>query len=134
MLAALIDHPESHRIIVAGDWNILYGYGERGSSYWAERYGSAFKRMDALGFKFCGPQAPAGGRQADPWPEELPADSRCVPTFYHSRSSPTDATRQVDFVFASDSLASDVRVEALNDPASWGPSDHCRILIEVDLP
>jgi exonuclease III len=134
MLAAVMDHPDSHRIIIAGDWNILYGYGELGSTYWAKRYSSVFARMEALGFTFCGPQAPAGGRQADPWPDELPAGSRCVPTFYHSRSTPAAATRQMDFVFASESLARQVRVEALNDPASWGPSDHCRILIEIQLP
>jgi hypothetical protein len=40
-----------------------------------------------------GPQAPDGGRQADPWPEELPAGSRNVPTYHRSRKTPATATR-----------------------------------------
>jgi len=38
----------------------------------------------------------------------------------------------LDFVFASKSLIDDVRVEAINDPYEWGPSDHCRVEIEVE--
>jgi hypothetical protein len=34
-------------------------------------------------------------------------------------------------VFASVGLAEHVRVRALNEPDHWGPSDHCRVEIEV---
>jgi hypothetical protein len=44
---------------------------------------------------------------------------------------PETATRQVDFVFASDSLKDRLRIRALNAPDEWGPSDHCRVLIEL---
>jgi hypothetical protein len=42
------------------------------------------------------------------------------------------ATRQLDFVFASHALANRVSVRALNNNTDeWGPSDHCRVLIEL---
>lgn len=43
------------------------------------------------------------------------------------------ATRQLDFVFASSSLLPRVHVRAMNEREEWGPSDHCRVLIEVRL-
>ena len=129
-LSALIGQQEGHRILAAGDLNILHGYGEGGSLYWKDRYGTAFGRMAALGLSFVGPQAPAG-RPAEPWPAELPPESENVPTFHTNRQTPSTATRQLDFVFASRGLAERVRVRALNAPHEWGPSDHCRLEIEI---
>ena len=129
-LSALMPYP-NHRLIVAGDWNILYGYGEHGDSYYQDRYATVFARAEALGLSFVGPQHP-NGRRAEPWPAELPADSRCVPTYHLKGKTPAAATRQLDFVFASRSLADTVSVRALNTPDEWGASDHCRVLIEVD--
>jgi endonuclease/exonuclease/phosphatase family metal-dependent hydrolase len=126
----LIGQQAKHQILVAGDLNILHGYRERGNAYWASRYQTVFTRMEALGLAFSGPQAPAG-RRADPWPEELPPMSDNVPTYYTTIQSPLTATRQLDFVFASNELAERVRVKALNQPDQWGPSDHCRLEIEV---
>ena len=133
-LSELIGRQRGHRIIAAGDLNILNGYGEYGSPYWSQRYETVFTRMEALGLAFVGPQSPHG-RQAHPWPSELPAESKNVPTYHSSKQTPCTATRQLDFVFASKSIAHDVRVCALNaaDPAQWGPSDHCRVLIKVSL-
>ena len=120
-------YPEKdHRVIAAGDLNILYGYGESGDDYWAGRYGSVFGRMEALGMKFIGPQYP-NGQQAHPWPDELPKGSRNVPT--HCKLGRSE--RQMDFVFASESMAESVDVWALNAPEQWGPSDHCRVEINV---
>lgn len=130
-LSVFIGSQSGHRIIVAGDLNILYGYGENGSPYWGARYRTVFDRMEALGLSFIGPQAPAG-LLADPWPGELPDNSKNVPTFYHSRQSPTTATRQLDYVFASNALSERIQVTALNGPEDWGPSDHCLIEIEVN--
>jgi endonuclease/exonuclease/phosphatase family metal-dependent hydrolase len=113
--------------------NILHGYGEYGSRYWKGRYDTVFDRMAALGLKFVGPQAPEGGRQADPWPKELPVESLNVPTFHTNRQSPATATRQLDFVFASESIADRVKVRALNSVEEWGPSDHCRVMIELEM-
>jgi endonuclease/exonuclease/phosphatase family metal-dependent hydrolase len=130
-LSGLIGQQKGHKIIVAGDFNILYGYGEYRSSYWGKRYNTVFDRIDALGLRFVGPQAPEGGRQAEPWPEELPEGSLNVPTFHSNSQTPATASRQLDFVFASDSIADRVMVKALNGIKEWGPSDHCRIMINV---
>ena len=131
-LSGLIGQQKGHKIIAAGDLNILYSYGEGGSSYWKGRYDTVFDRMAALGLKFVGPQAPEGGRQASPWPKELPLGSLNVPTFHTNQQSPATATRQLDFVFASASIANRVTVKALNSLEEWGPSDHCRKLIELE--
>ena len=129
-LSAFIGRQRNHRIIAAGDLNILYGYGDHGSPYWKRRYQTVFDRMDAIGLPFAGPQAP-NGRQASPRPKELPQESRNVPTFRTNRKEPKTATRQLDFVFVSESLAESVCVRALNEPGQWGPSDHCRLQIEI---
>ena len=129
-LSVLIGQQAGHRILAAGDLNILHGYGEDGSAYWSSRYSSVFSRFSALGLSFVGPQAP-GGRRADPWPQELPHNSNNVPTYYTSRQTPATATRQLDFVFVSNSLIERVHVSALNWPDDWGPSDHCRLEIEI---
>ncbi len=131
-LSTFIGQQDGHRIIAAGDLNILHGYGEYGNRYWAARYETVFARMSALGLLFVGPQTP-GGRPADPWPDELPESSKNVPTFHTNRQTPTAATRQLDFVFASEGLAEHVKVSALNEPDNWGPSDHCQVEIEIRL-
>lgn len=129
-LSALVGQQTGHRILAAGDLNILHGYGENGSPYWASRYATVFARMTALGLSFVGPQAPFG-RRADPWPDELPVESANIPTYYTNHQTPMTATRQLDFVFASAGLADRVRVRARNGLDDWGPSDHCRVEIEV---
>ena len=129
-LAVLVGQQSSHRIIAAGDLNILYGYGEDGSKYWAARYDTVFKRMEAMGIPFVGPQAP-NGRSAGPWPSELPAESKNIPTYHTTRMTPAQAERQLDFVFASTALVGRMQVRALNEPSDWGPSDHCRVCIEL---
>jgi endonuclease/exonuclease/phosphatase family metal-dependent hydrolase len=131
-LAPLLWNPRRDPMVVAGDWNILRGYGEHGAEYNKHRYESVFTRADALGLAFVGPEYP-NGRRADPRPSELPEHSTCVPTFHHGGQTPETATRQLDFVFASKLIADRVSVRALNDPAEWGRSDHCRIVIDIDV-
>ena len=118
-LSAFTGTKDGHRILAAGDLNILHRYGEHGDDYWAGRYGTVFDRMEALGLPFVGPQHPQG-RQAAPWPEELPRESKNVPTYHTNRQTPRTATRQLDFVFASRGM--DVCVRALNEPDEWGPA------------
>jgi len=129
-LSTFIGRQTNHRIIASGDLNILFGYGEHGSKYWASRYASVFTRLESLGLKFVGPQAP-NGRHANPWPAELPPDSKNVSTFHSNRQTPETASRQLDFVFASGNIANHVNVFALNQPREWGPSDHCRIIVDL---
>jgi exonuclease III len=120
-----------HRLVIAGDWNILCGYGEHGNRFFKDRYQTVFERAEALGLVFMGPEFP-NGRRADPRPQELPPDSRCVPTYHNNGQTPRTATRQLDFVFVSRSLAGGVTVRALNGIDEWGPSDHCRVVIDID--
>lgn len=130
-LSALIGSQRKHKIIAAGDLNILYGYGEGGSLYWKRRYDTVFDRMSALGLRFVGPRASEGGMQVAPRPSELPADSLNVPTYRTHKAKPETATRQLDFVFASESIADRLTVRAANRAEEWGPSDHCRVFIHL---
>lgn len=130
-LSVFVGQEKRHRVIAAGDLNILFGHGENGSPYWAKRYQTVFDRMDAIGIPLVGPRAPEGGLQAVPWPRELPKDSRNVPTFRTRQTDPASATRQLDFVFASRSIAPRLRVRARNGIEEWGPSDHCGLEIHV---
>ena len=107
-----------------------YGHGEGCSVYWQGRYGTVFTRMEMLGLPYVGPQHPYG-EQASPWPAELPVGSKNVPTFRTRKGDPATATRQLDFVFASRDLVPRLTVRALNALDTWGPSDHCRVEIEM---
>ena len=89
-----------------------------------------FERIQVIGLPCIGPEYP-NGKQADPWPGELPRDSTNVPTFHSNRQGPATAARPLDYVFASAGLADSLTVRALNEPHEWGPSDHCRIEIEL---
>ena len=122
--------PSTHRILAAGDLNMVYGTRDSCSQALTARERTVTDRMDALGLEFMGPQYP-DGRRASPTPEVLPADTRNVPT-YISRGSPETAQHQLDYVFASRGFHENVRVRALNSVEEWGASDHCRLLIEVE--
>ncbi len=131
-LSLFIGKQRGHRIIAAGDLTINRGYGEDKSGYWKGRYDSVFNRMDAIGMCFVGPQNPHGC-SADPRPQNMPQDSKNVPTYCKSfRKNPAAAYDQLDYVFVSESMADSVKVCALNHPEEWGPSDHCRIKIMVE--
>jgi len=45
----------------------------------------------------------------------------------------TGCHRQLDFVFVSESIADRVFVKALNSFEEWEPSDHCRIMVSLDI-
>ena len=123
--------PSTHRILAAGDLNMAYGAVSENPQDLIERQRSVFDRMKAVGLELVGPQQPAG-RRAKPTPTYLPADTRNVPTYHTATISPADAHIQLDYVFASRGFHEGVRVRALNEVDEWGPSDHCRIEIEVD--
>ena len=48
------------------------------------------------------------------------------------RQDPSDAHPQLDYGFASRPIAHRLTVRALNAPKDWGPSDHCRIVIDLE--
>ena len=121
------DRPEKHRILAAGDLNVSF----QSTDQFDHRAQTILDRFRALGFDYLGPRYPAG-RRADPIPAHLTSESLDVPTYYHKPSNtPAGAYAQLDHAFASRGFHEEVRTEALNEVAEWGPSDHCRILIEI---
>ncbi len=131
-LSAFIGHknPATHRILAAGDFNTIRGATEDNRLALPARDSTIFDRMDALGLELKGPQHP-DGRQAVPTPPGLPRDTVNVPTYHSTRQSPETAANQLDYVFASRGFHDEVHVRAMNEVDEWGPSDHCRLLIEV---
>ena len=125
--------PSTHRIVAAGDLNMIYGSLGKSWQSLALRERNVFDRMEAIGLAFVGPQRPTGGCGSPPDPD-LPNDSKNVRTRYNKRtkgSSPSDARDQLDYVFASHGFHKSVQARALNSPSEWKSSDHCRLLIEV---
>ncbi|MCY4085495.1 MAG: hypothetical protein OXG37_01060 [Actinomycetia bacterium] len=63
----------------------------------------------------------------------LPLIGLHATTFYSrpNGQTPADAALQLDYVFASRPIAHRLTVRALNDPGDWGPSDHCRLLVDI---
>ena len=119
--------PSHYPMVAAGDLNLCYGATE---APWYERERVVWDRFEALGLEFLGPQLP-NGRAASSTPPDSPEDTRDVPTYRTVTQSPAEANRQLDYAFASRGLHEDVAVRALNGVEEWGPSDHCRLLIEV---
>lgn len=131
-LAQLLHSSKPVPTLISGDWNLLHGYSEGNVPYWEHRYQEFFDRARTIGLEFAGPQYP-NGVQADPWPDELPKDSKNVPTYARVKGDLSTASRQLDFVFCTPDLLSRTSVTALNSAEHWGPSDHARVLIEIRL-
>lgn len=138
-LSAFIAHtnPLSHRLLAAGDLNAIYGATDDSRLEIPDRAETIFNRMQALGLEFMGPRWPKADRQADPLPEGLPKNTKNVPTYLtggqrrRMRDKDIVSGNQLDYVFASQGFHEGVRVHAMNDAAGFGPSDHCRIRIDV---
>ena len=107
-ISLLIGRKDSFRMIAAGDTTVMYG--DDVNDYWKARDKAVFDRMSSIGLPMIGPEGP---------------------TYYYPGQTPATATRQLDYVFASRSLRNSVKTRAMNKPEEWGPSDHCKILIEV---
>ena len=121
------DAPAKHRILVAGDLNMSF----HSTDPFDHRAQTVLDRFHALGLEYLGPQYPAG-RRANPIPQHLNEESLDVPTYYHKPSNtPAGAYAQLDHVFASRGFHREIQAKALNGVEAWGPSDHCRISIDV---
>ena len=111
------------RVIAAGDWVIYPGWSAHTTPIWNERealhFQTAFDRMQALGFRQVMPE----GRRSD---------RGDVVTFRSIGATPAQAWAQADYVFATENIADRVSVDALNSSDDWGPSDHCRLVIDLD--
>ena len=122
------NRPDRHRILAAGDLNMSF----LSSDQFDHRAQTVLDRFEALGLDYLGPIYPAG-RRADPIPKHLNEKSLDVPTYYHKPSNtPAGASVQIDHVVASRGFHKCVQVRAMNSVEEWGPSDHCRLLIEVN--
>jgi len=132
-LSAFIGHvdPSKHRILAAGDLNMIYGVNA-GSLSLVDRERTVWARMEALGLEFIGPRLPNGRSANSPQPD-VPDDTKNVPTYYTTRQSLVGANHQLDYAIESRGFHNDVSVRALNGVDEWGSSDHCRVLIEVDV-
>ena len=122
--------PGTHRILAAGDLNMIYGATADNRLALPARDRTVTDRMDALGMEFLGPRHPAG-RRACPTPQGLPRDTRNMPTYHTTAETPATAQNQLDYAFASRSFHESVTVRAVNSVEEWGASDHCRLLIEI---
>ena len=72
------------------------------------------------------------GRKAYNQRDGLAPDSLNVPAYYTTgERSAESASQQLDCAFASRGFHKEVRVCAINSVDEWGPSAHCRLLIEV---
>ena len=113
-LSAFTSHREgaTHRILAAGDMNM----GFAGRFQHDARMSSVLTRMNALGLEYLGPKTAAG---------------EIVPTLRTRSQEPAEATTQMDHVFASRGFHNNIRIRAMNRADEWGPSDHCRILVEL---
>ena len=100
-LSAFIGHedPTRHRILAAGDLNMIYGATGRSPSL-PTREKTLWDRMAALGLEFLGPQAPDGW-QPSAGQTDVPRDTKNVPTWVHSGGNKEEANRQLDYAFAS---------------------------------
>ena len=130
-ISAFIGHedPSRHCILAAGDLNMIYGATGRTLAL-PEREKAFWDRVSALGLEFLGPQAPNGWQPTAPQPD-VPPDTKNVPTWVRNGRPPEEANRQFDYAIASRGFHEQVKVRALNRADEWGPSDHCRLLIEV---
>lgn len=127
-----------HRVLAAGDLNLIYDATEKNPLALPTRDRTIFDRMDAIGLRFVGPRWPDACTQSDPQRPYLLPDTRNVPTFLTAAQKKSllnesiISGNQLDYVFASQGFGDNVRAYAVNCPEQWGPSDHCRIRIDID--
>ena len=122
-------NPQSHRILAAGDMNMMYGATGYQFSL-PERERSVWSRFRALGLEFLGPQV-LDGQPVVAHQPDVPTDTHNTPTFHSRKQSPNEANRQLDYAFASRGFHKEISVRALNGVDEWGSSDHCRLMVEV---
>ena len=124
------DDPSTHRVLAAGDLNMVYGWRDHNPTSYSAREKTVWDRMSALGMEYLGPKAPHG-RRVCPADYGGPEDTENVRTYHTSRSSPQNAYIQLDHIFASRGFHEGISTRAMNRVCQWGSSDHCRLVMEV---
>lgn len=124
------DDPSTHRVLAAGDLNMVYGWRDHEATSYSAREKTVWDRMSALGMEYLGPKTP-DGRRVCPSDYGGPEDTENVRTYHTSRSSPQNAYIQLDHAFASKGFHEGIATRALNSVSEWGSSDHCRLVMEV---
>lgn len=61
--------------------------------------------------------------------DEIASPAVCLA--FRLRAPATARINQFDYVFASRGFHRSLKVRAMNGVDEWGPSDHCRLLIEI---
>ena len=124
-------NPAEHRVLAAGDLNLSLWtkFGRRRKNV---RVQAVWDRFAALGFEFLGPQQPNGRASVRGPGTRIYRDTQRVITRRARRQGQVRSESQIDYVFASRGFHESIRCRALNEDEEWGPSDHCRILIEVE--
>ena len=121
--------PGTHRVLAAGDLNMIYGAKDDNRLALPARDRTVTYRMAALGMEFLGPRFPAGRRACHAATRLATGHPETVPTYHTTRQSPSTAQNQLDYAFTSRGFHKRVTVRALKSVEEWGASDHCRLLI-----
>ena len=123
--------PAKHRVLAAGDLNLNL-WTKFGRMRKDARLRSVWDRFAALGLEFLGPRQPDGRATVRGSGTRVYRDTQRVVTRRAMKRGRVLSESQIDYVFASRGFHESIRARALNGVEEWGPSDHCRILIEID--
>lgn len=124
-LTPLLQRPPAGGLVVAGDFNAYYEYGDR----WDGRYMTVFSRLDAYDLPAIGPfgDGPLAGcpcRKGD--------ECRHVQTYLHQKKVGNNPL-QLDFVLANAAVRDRLPSVAPYPGARFDASDHLPVLLTLSL-
>ena len=130
-LSAYIGHkdPATHQILVAGDFNLIHEATEQNPL--------ALPEWDKGVFALCNRSGSSSwdcNIRTEGWPlRHKGAFGRTRRTFRRTTPHTSNQARQQtsSTTYLCRGFHRNVRTHGLNEPEQWGPSDHCRIVIEV---
>lgn len=123
-LTPLLLHPPGAGLVIAGDFNAYYRYGDAEDA----RYMTVFNRLEAYDMTFVGPQGDAPLARCRC---KLGDDCRHVHTYLHHKK-PENNALQLDFVYASSHLATHALSCGPVEGSAFDLSDHLPIVTVFD--